>query len=137
MKNKVLDFVQLILSIILILTPKLIAPVCHYDIHSHEAPMKCFYMGETVIFISGAIVFLMLIKCFIKNEDINTGLHISNIVILLCVMYISKIGIGGCSHSMMSCQASTIPTVMTICIITAIFSLGKIINYFKNEKNNI
>ncbi|KXB44366.1 hypothetical protein HMPREF3188_01261 [Tissierellia bacterium KA00581] len=131
----------ILLSIILALTPTVIAPVC--PIMENGMKMGCYYSKIFVLYLAIAMIIISLISIFINNRIVKIILNIINIICALFVHLVpqqivkisvglTKMGkpkyIGHCMKSTMNCvKHHTFTITSTLGIIIALLSIGYVV----------
>lgn len=131
MKNKITEIIQILLAVLIILTPKFIAPVCSFNPDKGEKPMKCVHMGNGVFSIGIALLIILVINFLIKHDAIKLGMQIAISIMSAMTIYIAKFGIGGCKFHSMRCQSKTIPLIIILCSIMIVLSLREMQTKYK------
>ncbi|MDO5718455.1 MAG: DUF4418 family protein [Tissierellia bacterium] len=131
MKNKKMIFSILfvIIGILILVTPNHLAPVCGPKPDGHF--MKCHWMGQALIGQGIFIVITGIIFGLVKNESINLGISISNIIVGIITILLPLYLIGGCKMPTMSCNTHTKPTVL---VLAAVYIIANIVYLFVGTK---
>ncbi|MGP1437805.1 MAG: DUF4418 family protein [Treponema sp.] len=135
--TKILNIIIAIFSIVLSLTPFIIAPVC--PVMNNGMHMACHYSGILVVCIGIAIAIIAIILLFIKHKYVSVGLYACITCISLAVHLIThriikipfgvnkegmKRFFGYCGKDTMACiQHHTFTITSALLIIIAVLSL--------------
>lgn len=125
-RQSVIGLTVLVLSVVLVLLPDYIAPVCHGD-HT----MKCHHMALANKGVAVAMMFNGTLLLFIRNRDIARGVAVGGILLSVLAIANSAFFIGGCASPMMSCNTKNIPATYLVAGVLAAVQL-----YFVRKPGN-
>lgn len=111
-KRRIYGIIFMVLSFILALIPRYIAPTCPL---AHEGKvMQCYHMGNALMGISGALVILAILFIAVKEDKTALGLIYSQIIVgMLAIIMPLKI-IGTCGSPSMRCNIHTKPAIVLV-----------------------
>ena len=131
-EGKVLAILYLVLSILLIVGPRSIFPVCPVG----HSPMKCYWSTQALIPLA-VILFTIGILFFVARIiQVKMVLSIIAIVTAAMVILIPAKLIGGCQMKTMACQSLTFPAVYLIGTALILSSIGELIFLKKKAESN-
>ncbi len=98
MKKNILEKLALILSVILFLVPKYIAPVC--EPKEDGSHMSCYFSGNMVMKLAGAIFIITLLMIILSKVKIVKILGSIAVIVISAYVYLIPHGMSGLHNEM-------------------------------------
>ncbi len=144
-KQNIFHIINIILGLIVALTPFQLFPVCTME-SEMGGPMKCYWSGKAMVYIGIAMLVISLVSLLLNKKFVNYISYIlvavSGTLIYLIPTRVIKIGekvvdgweCGLCGMPMMSCNTTTMPAIKTIMIIVLIVNIVALsLNFLRKE----
>lgn len=127
-RSSIIALIILFLSVVLLLLPDFIAPVCHGD-----KMMNCHTMASANKGIAVAMMLVGSMLLFVKNSDLARGIAIGGILLSALAIANSAFLIGGCASPMMSCNTKNIPATY---LVAGLLILSQVVFVWKCRTRN-
>ena len=131
-KISLIDIILFVLSFVLFLGTIFVFHAC--PAKDDGSWMVCHWAEHGVIALSAPLAFLSLIRLFIKNGLIKTGISLSFVPIAVLTAFIPGVFINLCMMKDMRCHTIMRPSVIVLCILIAALSLVDVLVQQKNAK---
>ncbi len=144
-KKNIFHIVNIILGLVVALTPFQLFPVCTMK-SEMGGPMKCYWSGKAMVYIGIAMLIISLVSLLLNKKTLNYISYllvaVLGTLIYLIPTRVIKIGdkmvdgweCGLCGMPMMSCITKTMPAVKIIMIVVLIVNIVALtLNFLRKE----
>ncbi len=98
--------------------------------------MACHWAQNAVVLVGIVLTFLALVRIFIPEEKIKTGLAIGVFALSVSVIFIPGTAINLCMMDDMACHTTFKPAVIVVAAVTAVIALADVIaGYIKVKES--
>lgn len=133
MKTKITGVILTILSVLMMIGPKFIFPVCQ-GLKDDGTFMKCHYTQQALLCVGLVMVVLSIGTLICKQNETRILAGIGLIAGSIMSMLIPTVLIGVCKTATMSCVALTKPAVIVVGILTILVAIVNIIFSLKKSE---